>query len=117
MYRLYVREWVTVHTGVRDPRTEPDPPGAVYTCLTACRQWAEQHLSEVHDDDVIVDLVTNTLDWVKAQVRVRREVLKGEFAQTWAAEQTAVIEKYEDFTIAAKDSAMDREIAAYGSVR
>ncbi len=117
MYRLYVRQWVTVHTEQVDTRLVPDPPGPLYVCLSAARDWVQANLKGVADADVSLDASTNNTTMLKVNVDVHKEVLVGEYNQPWAAEQMAEISHFEDYTIVLKGSVMDREIEAYGAVR
>jgi hypothetical protein len=102
IWRLYVREWVTVHTVTM---TGVDARNAVL----AADEWARDNLhGRVHDKDT--DLAS--LFWV--HVRVFKDNLKGEFKHRLAAENSARTRGYEEYTVVARNSKSDHAIRSYG---
>lgn len=107
IFRLYVREWVIVHT-VHSPVCEEDIREAV-------GRWIAGNLTErVRDADIRTEEITGEhgLQWV--HIKVYRENLKGEYKSFGAAQLTASIKDYEEYTIVPRNSPADHEIRNYG---
>lgn len=119
MYRLYNHEWVTVHTERVDASIVPQDKdtGPLYQCLTAAKQWLAENLPDVPSRAVSFNASTDNSSFMKVDIDVLKDNLKGEYAQPWAAEQMAEINHYEEFTIVEKDSDFDRQIQQMGGVR
>lgn len=125
VWRLYRREWVTVHTATHTDvdLTEGTPAEPVYLEAVA---WVNANLSgRVRDNDINLilhtDAVTPEADtpapttatfW--AHVQVYKDNLKGEFKHNAAAEHYADAHGYEEYTVVPRNSKIDHETRAYG---
>ncbi len=113
LYRLYVREWVTVHTIVDET---PD----VHEVLEASRQWIQQNLhGRVRPDDVRTDLfcednAEGSAPRRTATIKLLKENFKGEFRLSNSATRYAEDNGFEEYTVAVRNSRADHEIRSYG---
>lgn len=108
IWRLYVREWVIVHTITMSAVTV-DP------VVEVAEAWAEKNLAgRVRPDDIRFDGGTDSalLYWV--HVLVFKENLKGEFKHYSGAEYFAVNQGYEEYVIVPRNSKTDHDIRSYG---
>lgn len=119
MFRLYNYEWVTVHTEQVDTRIVPEDKdtGPLFLCLTAAKDWVATHLPDVAPQNVSFNATTDNSSFMRVDIDVLKDNLKGEYAQDWAAEQMAEINHFEEFTIVVKDSEFDKQIQQMGGTR
>lgn len=109
IWRLYVREWVTVYT-ITMSAADSD------TVVEAARVWAEENLAgRVREQDLRYDLNSDThlLYWV--HVQVFKENMKGEFKHYSAGESYALSQGYEEFSLVPRNSKIDHDIRSYGT--
>lgn len=112
IYRLYVREWVIVHTETRVFATD------LGDTFEAARDWATANVvGRVREDEIV--LVANTdnqgLFWV--HVKVFKDNLKGEYKYAHAAHTYALSQGYEEYTIVPRNSKADHDVRSYGVKR
>lgn len=111
IYRLYVREWVTVHTV--EALEGLDVPGAL--AYGKATQWAHDNLGgRVREQDIRIILNTDLGSRFWANIQVFKDNLKGEYKVLSAAELAASIKKYDEYTIVPRNSPADHEIRSYG---
>lgn len=108
IYRLYRREWVTVHT-VTVSGVDARP------CFDAACAWVKENLEgRVRRKDINLQCNTDggLLFW--CHVQVFKENLKGEFRYRGAAEGYAHAHGYDEWVVVPRNSKSDHEIRAYG---
>lgn len=117
IFRLYMREWVTVHT-----ITMSAP--SLYPVMVAAQQWVAENLTgRVRPEEI--NLVANTdtpamdnveqvplLFWV--HVQIFKENLQGEFKYAANAAAFAEAQGFEEYTVVARNSKDDHDIRSYG---
>lgn len=109
IWRLYRREWVTVHT--TDTIVAIDGRGVH---ASACA-WTEANLKDrVHDRDIKVEVHTDLAHRFWAHVQVFKENLKGEFKIRGQADKFASMNNYDEYTVVPRNSPADHEIRNYG---
>jgi hypothetical protein len=106
IWRLYRREWVTVHTvSMAESRL----------CRMAAGQWVKENLTDrVHSDDIELDFDTDGATRYWCHIRVFKDNLKGEFKYQSNAVRHAAQENYEEYAIVARNSKADHDIRSYG---
>lgn len=108
VWRLYHREWVTVHT-VTTTAVDGRP------AFEAARTWITDNLSgRVRDTDIQIQLNTDTGSTFWGHVLVFKDNLKGEFKQASNAEVFAQMYNFEEYTIVPRNSEADHTIRSYG---
>lgn len=107
IWRLYVREWVIVHTVTM---TAADHKPA----LEAATAWANENLTGVDANDIKYQLNDDTqlLHWV--HILVFKDNLKGEFKHYSGAEAYAARMGYEEYVTVPRNSRADNDIRASG---
>jgi hypothetical protein len=116
IWRLYRREWVTVHTveGDGDP-DELIPAQPIYSLAT---QWATANLEgRVRDEDVRVEMHTDTNTFFWAHIQVFKDNLKGEFKNVENAQYYASTNGFDEYVIVPRNSKSDHDIRSYGVVK
>ncbi len=114
IFRLYVPEWVIVHT-VSSPVSADRPPAHV---VSDAIEWVKKNLhGRVRESDVTVTANVDDADspsccWV--HIEVFKPNLKGEYKHVESAEQMAKINGYEEYTVVPRNSKSDHEIRSYG---
>jgi hypothetical protein len=111
IYRLYRREWVTVHTASGTAETlEP--------IFELAQKYYEDNLRDrVRDEEFRVTAYTDNAEplptfWV--HVELFKENLKGEFKHAHAAERFARDAGWEEYTVVVRNSKDDHRIRNYG---
>ncbi len=115
LWRLYRREWVTVHTidVVVDAEEEYEPRGL--RAFELAREWIAENLEgRVRDLDIQIQLNTDSKSAFWAHVQVFKDNLKGEFKHFSTAEIHAQRNNYEEYVIVARDAPADHDVRGYG---
>lgn len=108
IWRLYTREWVTVHTTTHGG-TIAEP------CVVEAHDWANDNLiGRVPREDINLIAHTDGATMFWCHVQVLKDNLKGEFKYKGAAEVYAESHGMDDYTIVARNSKADHDIRAYG---
>lgn len=108
IWRLYTREWVTVHT-ITMTATEGRP------VFEAAQAWAEENLTgRVHQHDIKVELNTDLHTEFWAHIQVFKDNLKGEFKYVETAQAHAKRSGYDEYVIVPRNSKSDHDIRSYG---
>lgn len=111
IWRLYTREWVTVHTITMT--AEDGRP-----VFEAARAWVKENLDDrVRDDDVKLILNTDLGTQFWAHVQVFKDNLKGEFKYVENAQAHASRQGYDEYVIVPRNSKSDHDIRSYGVVK
>lgn len=101
IWRLYVREWVIVHT--------------INGVTAAAEQWAEENLTgRVREEDLRYELHDDGAQLCWVHIQVFKENLKGEFKYYAGAENFAANNGYTEYVIVPRNSKIDHEIRSYG---
>ncbi len=109
--RLYVREWVIVHTITMSAND-------AITVLTAAQEWAKNHLDgRIPDNHINYEINTDGRLLYWCHIRVFKENLKGEFRYVTNAESFAVLKGYEEYTVVRRNSPEDNDIRNYGVIK
>lgn len=111
LWRLYRREWVTVHTiTMSSPEALP--------VAQAAEKWVEDNLrGRVRDEDIAMTVHTDhkLLFWV--DIKVFKDNLKGEFKYVEAAQVHANQSGWEEYVIVPRNSKSDHDLRNYGVVK
>lgn len=108
IYRLYVREWVIMHTITMSGSDAK-------ACLTQAVGWVRENLhGRVHDKDTQVQANTDNVALFWCHVMVFKDNLKGEFKHHADAERYATWNKLDEYTIVVRNSKHDHAIRGYG---
>lgn len=117
IFRLYMREWVTVHTITMSAPT-------LHPVIAAAQQWIAENLTgRVRPEEINLVANTDTPAWDNVEqvpflfwvhVQVFKENLKGEFKHRANATAFAEAEGFEEYTVVARNSKDDHEIRSYG---
>jgi hypothetical protein len=111
IWRLYVREWVTVHT---ISMTADDGRPA----FEAARTWVADNLTgRVRDTDVNLTLNTDLTDRFWCHVQVFKDNLKGEFKHVENAQAHATRQGFDEYVIVPRNSKSDHDIRNYGVIK
>lgn len=109
IWRLYRREWVTVHTL---PTMQTANAVPVYDAGLA---WIEENLAgRVRKNEINIVISTNRDGTFWGRIVVYKDNLKGEFKHYGQAEHHARSEGYEEYTIVPRNSKSDHDIRSYG---
>lgn len=117
IFRLYVPEWVIVHTVSQAVGPDHLPTDVILVAV----DWVKDNLhGRVRENDIKVTANIDDADeptrcWV--HVEVLKENLKGEFKHRPAAVEMARIKGYEEYTVVPRNSKSDHEIRSYGVLK
>lgn len=108
IYRLYIREWVAVHT-LSNIAKDGKP------LFDLAMAWIAENLrGRVREEDINVEMFTNQCSNFWCHIQVFKDNLKGEYKTRSAAELIASINEYDEYTIVVRNSPADHEIRNYG---
>ncbi len=111
LWRLYRREWVTVHT----IDSEADDGREAFD---AARAWIAENLTgRVQDQHIQIELNTDLSRTFWAHIKVFKDNLKGEFKYADSAQMFAMKKQYDEYTVVPRNSKTDHEIRSYGVVK
>ncbi len=115
LQRLYIPEWVIVHTVSSTVTGEPHPQGRAFPVVHEAMAWVKENLNgRVREGDIQLEAATDLADQFWCHVKVFKNNLKGEFRSVAAAQTMARIHGFEEYTIVARNSKADHEIRSYG---
>lgn len=111
IWRLYRREWVTVHTITM---SAPD----AFTVTDEAHRWVKNNLvGRVRDEDISYTVHNNTKLLFWCDVKVFKDNLRGEFKHVEAAQVHAMQQGWEEYVIVPRNSKSDHDIRNYGVVK
>jgi mannose-6-phosphate isomerase class I len=114
IWRLYRREWVTVHT----MDLKSDAVDAAHLLFDQIRAWMTEHLTgRVEEKDMNIEMNTDNQGSFWAHALVYKDTLKGEFKYVEAAQHHAIARGYTEYTIVPRNSKSDHDIRSYGIVK
>lgn len=119
IFRLYVREWVVMHsidmtiTDAIDTTT-----GLAGPLFDKAVAWAAENLKgRIRDEDMQLTMFTDQVSHYWCHVQVFKDTLKGEFKRFGTAEHFALSSNFDEYTIVTRNSPADHDIRNYGVVK